>query len=226
MNKQSTFSASSIRLWQLISPALPVGAYAYSQGLEYAVDSEWITDEQSASDWILGQLGHNLSQLDVPVYIRMYEAWAAEDLSKVNQLNQLLLALRESAELKQQDVNHGNALIKVLQGLDIEMPELEHHQLSFICVFAFACQYWSINKLEGVHGLLWSWCENQVAAAIKIIPLGQTAGQRLMSAAIETITDSIEKGLQCEDDDIGILAPGVAIASALHETQYSRLFRS
>lgn len=226
MNEQQGFPVSSIRLWQLISPTLPIGAYAYSQGLEYAVDSGWISDEPSASNWILGQLGHNLSQLDVPVYIRLYDAWADNDLVKVNELNQIVLALRESAELRQEDCNLGNALIRVLQGLDVEMPDLNGQECAFISVFSFACHHWSIDKLEGVHGLLWSWCENQVAAAIKIIPLGQTAGLRIMSAAIDTITDAITKGLQCEDDDIGLLAPGLAIASALHETQYSRLFRS
>lgn len=220
-----TFSNSSLRLWQLISPTLPIGAYSYSQGLEYAVDELWINDEASVAEWILGQLTHNLSQLDVPVFLRLYDAWQQNNLQQVNEWNQLILALREASELRQEDVSLGAALIKVLDGLEIVMPEVEN-DIAFVTSFSFACQYWSIDKMEAVHGLLWSWCENQVAAAIKIVPLGQTSGQRIMSQAIDVILQAIEKGQLCEDDDIGVLAPGLAMASALHETQYSRLFRS
>jgi len=227
---QKSFSASSIRLWQLISPTLPIGAYAYSQGLEYAVEVEWIKDEQTAEQWIIGQIKNNLSQLDVPVFLRMYEAWEKNDIQQVRYWNEIILALREAAELRQEDCNLGNALIKVMNGLDVTMPSLtdivDDEDIAFVTSFSFACQYWSIDKIEAVHGLLWSWCENQVAAAIKVIPLGQTSGQRIMSHAIEAISTAIEKGTGCTDEEIGLLAPGLAIASALHETQYSRLFRS
>jgi len=219
---------SSMRLWQLISPALPIGAYAYSQGLEYAVDSGWINTEQQASKWILGQLGHNLAQLDAPEFLRLYDAWAQNDIETVSYWNQYILASREAAELYQEDCNLGQALNRVLQGLDIKMPALPQQQtdIAFVTCLAFACHTWHIDKLEAVQGLLWSWCENQVAAAIKIIPLGQTSGQKIMSEAIEVIAAAVNKAMHCEDEQIGMLAPAVAIASALHETQYSRLFRS
>jgi len=225
------FSPSSIRLWQLISPALPIGAYAYSQGLEYAIDTGWVTDEKGTSDWVLGQIKNNLCMLDVPVFIKMYEAWQNDNFESVTHWNQMLLALRESSELRQEDTNLGNALIKVLTGLDVKIPECispecMSNKTSFLSVFSFACHYWSIDMREAIHGYLWSWCENQVASAIKLVPLGQTSGQRIMSSAIEVITLAVDKGLQCEDEDIGLLAPAMAIGSALHETQYSRLFRS
>jgi len=220
------FNSSSIRLWQLISPTLPIGSFCYSQGMEYAVEAGWVTDEQSASEWILGQLRNNLSMLDVPVFLHMYDAWQVDDIETVQYWNEIVHALRESSELYQQDCTLGQAMCRLLEGLDADLPELDTDRLAFITVFSFACQHWSVDRLEAVHGLLWSWCENQVAAAIKLVPLGQTSGQRIMSMAIEAISISIEKGLQCDDDDIGLLAPGLAIASALHETQYSRLFRS
>lgn len=234
MNKKiisaNSFSNSSIRLWQLISPTLPIGAYSYSQGLEYAVEVEWIKNEDNAEQWIIGQIKNNLSQLDVPVFLRMYDAWEKNDIEQVQYWNEIILALREAAELRQEDCNLGNALIKVMNGLDVNVPALtsntEDENISFVASFSFACQYWSIDKIEAAHGLLWSWCENQVAAAIKIIPLGQTSGQRIMSHAIDAISVAIEKSQQCTDEDIGLLAPGLAIASAMHETQYSRLFRS
>jgi len=230
MTETQNFKPSSIRLWQLISPTLPIGAYSYSQGLEYAVEVEWIKDEQTAEQWIIGQIKNNLSQLDVPVFLRMYEAWEKNDVEQVRYWNQIILALREAAELRQEDCNLGNALIKVMSGLDVAMPSLtdivDDEDMAFVSTFSFACQYWSIDKIEAVHGLLWSWCENQVAAAIKIIPLGQTSGQRIMSHAIKAISVAIDKGQKCSDEEIGLLAPGLAIASALHETQYSRMFRS
>ena len=226
MNETHVFKPSSIRLWQLISPTLPIGAYSYSQGLEYAVEKEWVNSEKSASEWILGQINNNLSMLDVPIFLRMIDAWQSDQLEKVEYWNEIILALREASELRQEDCNLGAATVKVLTGLEVSMPKLENENLAFVTVFSFACHYWSIDKLEAVHGLLWSWCENQVAAAIKLVPLGQTSGQRIMSDAIDVIAQSVKKAQQCKDENIGLLAPGLAIASALHETQYTRLFRS
>jgi len=222
---------SAMRLWQLISPTLPIGAYAYSAGLEYAVEVGWINNESSAADWILGQLRNNLSHLDVPVFLRLYDAWENHQLDQVAYWNSMILALRESAELRQEDLHLGAALQRVLSGLDVVMPNIAaddgpEESLAFVSVFAFACCHWHIDKQQAAQGLLWSWCENQVAAAIKLVPLGQTSGQRLMSTAINVIEDAMKTATACDDDAIGLLAPGLAIASARHETQYTRLFRS
>lgn len=219
-------SYSSMRLWQLISPTLPIGSYSCSQGLEYAVEVGWVRDETSARRWILGQIEHNLSRLDVPVFLRMFEAWNSGDMDDLNDWNHIILALRESAELRTEDANLGRALIRVLNGLDLTLPEMACEETAFVTAFSFACHHWSIDRLEAARGLLWSWCENQVAAAIKLVPLGQTSGQCILSQGIGSIESAIETALQCNDEDIGLLAPGLAIASALHETQYTRLFRS
>jgi len=221
-----SFSTSSVRLWQLISPTLPVGTFCYSQGLEYAVETGWVDDENTAAEWILGQIKNNLSQLDVPVFLRLYDAWQNDDRETVRYWNDVILALREAAELFVEDCTLGRAMTRLLGGLDVSLPELETDNIAFVTAFSFACQHWSIDRLEAAHGLLWSWCENQVAAAIKLVPLGQTSGQRILSMAIDSIALSIENGRLCEDENIGLSAPGLAIASALHETQYSRLFRS
>ena len=221
-----SFPSSSIRLWQLISPTLPIGAFCYSQGLEYAVEVGWIKNEKTTAEWILGQLENNLSMLDVPIFLRLFDAWQSNDLEKIEYWNEIILASREADELYKEDITLGSAMIRFLHGLDISMPELATKKLAFITTFSFACNHWSIDKHEAVHGLLWSWCENQVTAAIKVVPLGQTSGQKIMSSAIDSISVAIEKGITCNDDDIGLSAPGLAIASALHETQYTRLFRS
>ena len=226
VNGLNNFSSSSIRLWQLISPTLPIGSFCYSQGLEHAVEAGWINNEATSRDWILGQLKNNLASLEVPVFLRMYQAWQNNDFQQIQYWNDMVLALREADELKQEDCTLAGAMKKLLQGLDVTFPEQIKNDTAFITTFSFACQHWSIDKFEAVHGLLWSWCDNQVTAALKLVPLGQTSGQKIMSESITVITQAIEKGVLCEDDDIGSFAPAVAIGSALHETQYSRLFRS
>ena len=218
---------SSLRLWQLISPALPVGAFAYSQGQEYAVHAGWITDEKSAGEWIISLMQNVLAQTDVPVFARCYRASQQGDWSLLQHWNAYLLAMREAGELYSEDVQLGQALRRVLSGLEVDWPQqLDDETWSFVSVFAFACAHWQIPLEEAVSGYLWSWCENQVAAAVKLVPLGHTAGLRILSAASGMIPAAVYHGLHCEDERIGLLAPGLGIASALHETQYSRLFRS
>jgi urease accessory protein len=224
------------RLWQLISPTLPVGAYAYSAGLEYAVDIGWIKDEAAASDWITGQLQNNLTTLDVPVLTRLYAAWKTNDTDEVKRWNHFLLASRESSELLAEDRQLGNALAQLLPELGIEEAinwrietnneEQTQTHTSFATMFALGAARWGIPLNEAVQGYLWAWCENQVAAAIKLVPLGQTAGQRILSHIVECLPDAMDRGLSLDDDDIGAVSPGVALACAKHETQYSRLFRS
>jgi len=224
----SMSTTSSLRLWQLISPALPVGAYAYSQGLEYAIEIEWVTDEKSAHEWIAGQVNHSLAALDVPLLARLYKAWQKNDIARVMYWNHYLQASRESNELLNEDRHLGGALLRLLKEMD--MRQINHWPAgetpSFATMFALAASHWMVTLKEACQGLLWTWSENQVAAAIKLVPLGQTAGQRILSGIIEDIPDAVNHGLSLADDDIGMASQGLAIASALHETQYSRLFRS
>lgn len=217
-----------LRLWQLISPTLPVGAYAYSAGLEYAVERGWVRDEASAREWIGGQLGHSLSSLDVPVFARLYRAWQDDDEHALAQWNRFLLAARESGELRSEDLQLGTALAQLLPEIGIEEARAWRApiQAAYATLFALAAARWRIPLATAAQGYLWAWCENQVAAAVKLVPLGQTAGQRLLSALAAALPDAVARGLSLADDDIGALAPAVALASARHETQYSRLFRS
>lgn len=219
---------SSLRLWQLISPALPIGAFAYSQGLEYAVEQGWVKDEITAGQWILGLINHSLSSLDVPVLVRLHKAWQRNDIADVIYWNRYLHASRESSELLTEDRQVGGALKQLLIGLGVgqvnDWPDEEH--AGFAAMFALAAAQWNIPVSDACHGLIWSWSENQVAAAIKLVPLGQTAGQRILSAIVHEIPAAVENGVHLPDDGIGMTAHGLGIASALHETQYTRLFRS
>lgn len=219
---------SSLRLWQLISPALPVGAYAYSQGLEYALEAGWLKTEADVLDWVQGQLRHNLSHLDIPILKRIYKAWQHDDQELVNHWTGYLLASREAAELKTEDQNLGRALATLLIQLDIEQakPYTQAQPAAFVTLLTLAATHWQISLNEIAQGYLWMWCENQVAAAVKLVPLGQTSGQKMLLALADVIPAAVDTGLQLSDNEIGMSAPGLGIASALHETQYSRLFRS
>lgn len=219
---------ANLRLWQLISPALPVGAYAYSGGLEYAIHAGWLSNADETEAWISGLLQHTLAWLDIPVLQRCYTAWAQDDAAGLQYWSRFILAAREAGELQNEDLQLGRALATLLSDLDI--PEATAFRQSdaapFVCLLALAGIKWHVAIEQLAAGLLWSWTENQVAAAIKLVPLGQTAGQKMLLRIAQVIPAAVARGLQLEDSQIGGVAPGLGIASALHETQYTRLFRS
>lgn len=218
-----------LRLWQLISPALPVGAYSYSQGLEYAVEQGWVNSAGTAADWIQGLLGHSLVHLDVPVLQRLHAAWREGDREKLTYWNQFLLAARETLELRAEDRNMGMALAMLLPELGLgeaEAWKTRESSPSFALMFTLAASHWGVDAEQTAEGYLWAWCENQVMAAVKLVPLGQTAGQKLLMETASIIPGAVKTGFDLNDDDIGWLAPGFAMASVKHETQYTRLFRS
>jgi urease accessory protein len=216
------------RLWQLISPTLPIGAFAYSAGLEYAVEAGWVRGEAEAGEWIWGQLEETLSGLELPLLQRFYLAWQADDTAAIAHWSLFLQASRETPELLAEDRQLGMALARVLLNLGIDEAEAwqEAPSASFVNLFALAGVRWQIPLPMLAAGFLWAWTENQVAAAVKLVPLGQSAGQRLLFEAARRIPAAVERGLALEDDAIGVGAFGMAITSARHETQYSRLFRS
>jgi urease accessory protein len=221
-------ASSLLRLLQLTSPALPIGAFAYSQGLEHAVNAGWVSDEASARAWIVGLLEESLAGLEVPVLGRLERAFVADDEDEARRWNELLLASRGSAELRAEEQRLGSALARLLVTLDVSgaerwaaMPEVSH-----LAMFALAAARWEIPGATAAGGYLFSWAENQVGAASRLVPLGQSSAQRILSRAGEVIPGALARGLALADDDIGFCAPGQAIGAALHETQYSRIFRS
>lgn len=216
------------RLWQLISPTLPVGAYSYSTGLEYAVEAGWVTDADAARDWIAAQLSNLHARIDLPALLRLHAAWEAGDIAGVESWNGWLRAARETAELRAEDLSQGRALARLLT--DLGLPDAEgwarRDDACWATLFALAAVVWRIPPDEMLDGYLWSWCENQVAAALKLVPLGQTEGQRLLAQLSACLSESTDLAQGLRDEDLGGSLPGVTLASMLHETQYSRLFRS
>ncbi len=218
---------SQNRLFQLISPSLPIGSFTYSQGLEWAFETGWMNDSEQMEEWLLDLMQTALQQLEIPLLLRLLKAWKQQDKASIQHWNQYLIASRESAELKQEEINRGRALATLLETLapyeaDLK-PLIASNQTS---AFAYACVQWSINSQQACSGFIWSWLENLVLTAVKIIPLGQTQGQLSLFNLAQHIDPVYQHALTCQDDDMGYSNFALAIASAQHETQYTRLYRS
>jgi len=216
-----------LHLLRLVSQGLPIGGFSYSRGLEAAVHAGWVSDERTARDWILGTLQANIAQLDGALFWRMATALEAGDEERFRWTDAWLAAGRESLEFQREDRRLGEALLRLLA--DLEVPAAGRYQpgqLTYCAAFALAAHHWRIAPLSALKGLMWVYAEGQVMAAIRLVPLGQTAGQRILIAAVDAIERASERARSISDDEIGNLAPALAMASAWHETQYSRLFQS
>ncbi len=220
--------AGLAQLLRLASPMLPVGAYSYSQGLEWAVEEGAVRDEQTALRWIGDALAFNIGSLEAPVWRRLYQAWSAGDAESAGRWNERFLAMRETAELRSETVQMGEALKLVLKATgEIDSGPLDRiEQLAFPTAFSFAAYGLRVPMQEGLIGYLWAWGENQVSAAMKLVPLGQSSGQRILAKLIAVLPGIAARALEGDDDALSNFAPGLAIASSRHETQYTRLFRS
>jgi urease accessory protein len=206
-----------VKLLQLASPALPVGAYSYSGGLEAAIDAGVVSDAASAERWIGDVLAHSVAGMEAPLLARMIEAPDAR-------WNEMLLASRETAELRAETVQMGYSLNRLLPELGIE--KLHYQEPSFPAVFAHAARCWGIDAHEALTAYLWAWLENQVMAALKAVPLGQTDGQRILLALGARLEALAADAAAMDEGELGNFAPRLALLSSRHETQYSRLFRS
>ena len=219
---------SLLRLLQLVSPALPVGTFAYSQGIESAVDAGWIADEASARDWMGGLLDHTLASLDLPVLARLYAAWNVDDAGAIVTWSRFLAASRGASELRTEDRQLGANLARLLDGLGVAGAGrwIASADVTYAAMFALAAVTWQIPLGDALHGFAFAWLEAQTSAAVRLVPLGQSAGQRILLELGARIPAAAARALTLADDDLGAAAPAHAIASAHHETQYSRLFRS
>ena len=215
-------------LMQLVSPSLPVGGYTYSQGIEWAAETGWIADVEDLEAWLSDLLHHSLARLDLPVLVRLCRACEQEDPALLRRWTDYLVACRETAELRAEEANRGRALADLLASLGVPQAAEWRTTLSKAqsAGFALAAVHWSVPLRDTLLGYTWSWLENLVLAAVKIIPLGQTAGQQLLQRLTTDVPSAVDAGLALEDSQLGASSPALAIASSRHETQYTRLFRS
>ncbi|MEJ2622646.1 MAG: urease accessory protein UreF [Candidatus Thiodiazotropha sp.] len=221
-------SLNRLRLMHLVSPSLPLGSFAYSQGLEWAVEDNWIKDEAELLLWTENLLQTSLTHLDLPLLQRLYESCEDQDLPRFCYWSRYLTACRESRELRDEETNRARALAALLPEWEIptDAAWLEVIKNNHLSGYAFVAQQWRISIKQAAEGYLWSWLENITLSGVKIIPLGQMAGQRILQACIEQIPALVKIGLSRNDEEIGLSSPAQAIASSLHETQYTRIYRS
>jgi urease accessory protein len=245
-----------IRLLHLASPTLPVGAYTYSQGLEWAVESGAIRNEAGAGQWIGDCLRYSLASFEAVYLAHMLAAWRENDTAQLAELDAEFIASRETAELRAETLQMGHSLVKLLrdlsesschpgegrgpvaaseQQMDTGLRRYDGNfkedltgflQASFPLAWSCAAARWSIETEDAIAGYLWAWLENQVMAALKAVPLGQTAGQRLLLSLGERLPALAKQAAASPLDQARNFLPAFAIASSLHETQYTRIFRS
>jgi urease accessory protein len=221
---------SLLRLIWLASPALPVGGFSYSEGLEAAVDAGLVNNEAQASDWLLSQLQLSQARSDLAVVAQALPAWRAQDFGRVRQLNDWVLHTRETSEFRQQTQQMGRSLLEWLR----HDPEASHLPLAdcaalpptYPVAFALAASSSQAAPRDVLLACAFGWAENMMQAAIKAVPLGQSAGQRILSALAAAIPAAVDHALSLDDDARQAFSPMLAILSAQHEVQYSRLFRS
>jgi urease accessory protein len=217
------------RLLQLASPMLPVGAYSYSGGFEAAIESGMVHDANSARVWIEDVLDLYLARFELPILYRLHRAWA--DDGDVEDWNARFRAGRDTSEGRAETIQMGGSLVLLLRDLggfpeDGLMRLQAMTPVTFPLAYAFACAHWAIPAEAMLHAYAWSWTENQVGVAMKAVPIGQVAGQRILAAMSAGIPAIVAGVIDYPDEAISNFAPGMTLASCRHETQYSRLFRS
>jgi urease accessory protein len=244
-------TGARLQLMWLASPALPVGGFSYSEVLESAIDTGRVTNEAQASAWLVDQLHLSLARADLAVVSRAVSAWARGDLDRVTELNQWVTQTRETTELRLQTEQMGRSLVEWLRNRTGDASTHRDDQRLAQCAALQPTPTWPVAFglavalcLPSPHGtagispvstqlveetlmsFAFGWAENMVQAAIKAVPLGQSAGQRILQALIDQIPAAIDHVLSLADSQRQAFTPMLAILSAQHETQYSRLFRS
>ena len=224
-------AASLLQLIWLASPALPVGGFSYSEGVESAVESGTVSDEAGAARWLGDQLQLTLARGELPVLAAAIPAWRRGEEPRLRALNDWVLQTRESRELRAQTEQMGRSLVEWLKNRDAADPRVAvlagfAPAPSWPVAFALAAAQSGAPVRDALLAFAFGWAENMVQAAIKSVPLGQNAGQRLLAALAAAMPAAVDAALACGDDQRQAFSPMLAIRSAQHETQYSRLFRS
>jgi urease accessory protein len=220
-------ASSLLQLIWLASPALPVGGFSYSEGLEAAVEMAGVDHEEAAANWLIDQLHLSLARGDLAVVAQSIAAWRAGERERIGQLNAWILQTRESAEFLLQTVQMGHSFVEWLKLHHADAAAIfEGQSASYPVAFAFAAERAGASVRDGCLAFAFGWAENMVGAAVKAVPLGQSAGQRMLARLSVEIPHAVERAMATTDDDRQAFSPMLAVLSAQHETQYSRLFRS
>ena len=220
-------AAGLLQLIWLASPALPVGGFSYSEGLESAIEWAGIDNEAAAADWLVDQLHLSLARADLAVVAQAISAWNAGDRDRIGRLNAWVLQTRESAEFLLQTEQMGRSFVEWLKLHHTDAAALlGGGPIGYPVAFAFAAARAGASVRDGCLAFAFGWAENMVGAAVKAVPLGQSAGQRILGRLASEIPPAALRAMALSDDERQAFSPMLAVLSARHETQYSRLFRS
>ena len=219
-----------LRLLQLASPALPVGGFSYSEGIEAAVAHQLVHDEASAQTWLVDHLHLGQSRSELPVMAQAIPAWQQHDAAQLKHLNNWVMQTRETFEMRLQTEQMGRSLLIWLRNQadaePLRMKTCEELPPTWPLAFALALSTHDIHVRQGLVAAAFGWAENMVQATIKAVPLGQLSGQRILAALATEIPSAVDHAMQVTTENRQAFSPRLAILSARHETQYSRLFRS
>lgn len=217
-----------LRLMQLSSSSLPVGSFTCSQGLEWAAEAGWVTTVDAFRRWQIQQMEQSFFCTDLPLFIRLCHACERHDIAQAKRWTAYLLACRETRELREEERNRGAAFTRLIKSWEPDCPPdwQPLFMQSQLCGMAWLGVRWAIPPRELALSLGYSWIESAVMAGVKLVPFGQQAAQQLIIELSDRFAAGFEQALLRHDDELGAATPLSAIASARHETQYSRLFRS
>ncbi len=229
--QQLSQNMALIRLLQLASPTLPIGAYSYSQGLEAAIEKGLVKDEASAQQFISAHLRQAIAYFEAPVFWRLHRAFAAGDTMQVLEWSDCFIASRDSVEFRAETIQMGYSLGKLitdLQMLDSGLLALLQapSELPLPTALACAAVALEISAPAALLGMLFSWAENQVLVCVKSVPLGQVAGQRILLALGPELEATAQLAQRLEDEELCNWWPGLSLLSMQHEVQFTRLYRS
>lgn len=224
-------AAALLRLLQLVSPSLPIGAYSYSQGLEAALENGGVIDAASARSWLVDSLHAVVARFEAPIFWRLLQAFAARDAHAVTDWTERFVAARDTAEFRAETIQMGYSLGKLIQELQIAdagLQDILQTQAELPLPTAMACAAVALHvpPEAALQGMLFSWAENQVLVCVKSVPLGQVAGQRLLLSLAPELERAAAAAIACADEDLSNWSPGLSLLSMQHEVQYSRLYRS
>jgi urease accessory protein len=219
-------AAALLHLLQFASPALPVGGYSYSQGLEAALEDGQVRDASSAQAWIARHLMEVMASWDAPLFWRMLQAYAVRDDAALAYWSECYLASRDTFEFRAETVQMGYSLARLLAELGVADPFPKGAEVSFPAAFACAVDALGIPHEEALLAMLFSWLENQVLVCVKSVPLGQVAGQRMLLALQPALARAALQARSVADDALSNWSPGLSMLSMRHEVQHGRLYRS
>jgi urease accessory protein len=234
-SKHSLPAPSLLQLMWLASPALPIGGFSYSEGIEAGVDIGYIATFNIANDWLIDQLNLSLGRADLAVVAKAIPAWRRSDLDRIDDLNNWVLQTRETSELRLQTEQMGRSMLDWWR----KQPSFHGDFLSnfqsnqdffksptYPVVFALAASSTQASVRDCLMSFAFGWAENMTQAAVRAVPLGQTDGQRILANLAEHIPAAVDAAMKLQDSERQAFSPMLAILSSQHETQYSRLFRS